>query len=87
MKKKLLSLMICCIMLTGCGAAPTQGLSEQDIKSKEDTLKDSQAHVDVEETFITKFDGTNAIQTDDEGLLLSHCFRDTPFMLKIYEIS
>ena len=38
MKKKLLSLMLCCIMLTGCGAAPTQGVSERDIKSKEDDI-------------------------------------------------
>lgn len=62
MNKKLLSLIICCIMLTGCGASPTHGLSEQYIKSKEDILKDSQAHVDIEETFITKFDGINAVE-------------------------
>lgn len=36
--------MICCIMLTGCGAAP----SEQDIGSKEDIIKDSQVHTTVE---------------------------------------
>ena len=38
MKKKVLSLILCCIMLTGCGATPTQGLSEQDIRSKEDDI-------------------------------------------------
>ena len=38
MKKKLLSLMICCIMLTGCGVKPTPELLENGIKGKEDDI-------------------------------------------------
>ena len=38
MKKKLLSLMICCIMLTGCEVKPTPELLENGIKSKEDDI-------------------------------------------------
>lgn len=61
MKKKLLSLVLCGVLLalTGCGQVESPDttvsevndskLTQDDIKAKEDVIKDSQAHVDIEE--------------------------------------